>query len=352
MTDRELMQQALEALEAWNYLENPKPDANVIAALRAAIEQAQEPVAWRIGMTDRELMQHALEALEANRRTHYYCEDSWYSCPKHEDGCANEAEGNECNCGADKANAEIDYVTAAIKEALAQPEQEFIEHHVDGEGWSEWVCPDPKGYLMKCCDCGLVHEAEFGVVRYKSEAEREDCEPVDDPNLQAVFRMRRSERWSPEDTAHRAGGMSMAQPEQGPMKHGGRPMTLRECMEAEEPAQPEQEPVACQYAKDVAMPEYRCATKCQYAQPEQEPVAWIDEFGNVFPLGAQRGPKHLNEPMKPLYTTPPQRKPLTNGEIYTAYITATNQTLRATDERLAFAFARAIEAAHGIKGEA
>ncbi len=44
-----------------------------------------------------------------------------------------------------------------------------------------------------------------------------------------------------------------------------------------------------------------------------------------------------------------QRKPLTNGEIYTAYITATNQTLRATDERLAFAFARAIEAAHDIK---
>ena len=44
-----------------------------------------------------------------------------------------------------------------------------------------------------------------------------------------------------------------------------------------------------------------------------------------------------------------QRTPLTNGEIYTAYITATNQTLRAQDERLAFAFARAIEAAHNIK---
>lgn len=43
-----------------------------------------------------------------------------------------------------------------------------------------------------------------------------------------------------------------------------------------------------------------------------------------------------------------QRKPLTNGELYTAYITATNQTLRPQDERLALAFARAIEAAHGI----
>jgi hypothetical protein len=104
----------------------------------------------------------------------------------------------------------------AIKEALAQPE--FIKHEVENaDDWSEWVCPDPKGYLMKCCDCGLVHEAEFGVVRYKSETEREDCDRVDDPNLQAVFRMRRSEQWSPEDTAHRAGGMPMEQPQQEPV---------------------------------------------------------------------------------------------------------------------------------------
>jgi hypothetical protein len=45
---------------------------------------------------------------------------------------------------------------------------------------------------------------------------------------------------------------------------------------------------------------------------------------------------------------PVARTPLTNGEIYTAYIAATNQTLRPQDERLAFGFARAIEAAHGI----
>lgn len=29
--------------------------------------------------------------------SHYYCEDSWYSCPLAPDGCANE-EITECNC--------------------------------------------------------------------------------------------------------------------------------------------------------------------------------------------------------------------------------------------------------------
>ena len=105
---------------------------------------------------------------------------------------------------------------ATLKEALAQPE--FIKHEVkNADDWSEWVCPDPKNYLMKCCDCGLVHEAEFAVVRYKSKTERDDCDMVNDPNLQAVFRMRRSEEWTPEDTAHRVGGLPMAQPEQEPV---------------------------------------------------------------------------------------------------------------------------------------
>lgn len=102
----------------------------------------------------------------------------------------------------------------ACREALAQPE--FTKHEVENaDDWSDWVCPDPKSYLMKCCDCGLVHEAQFKVVRYKSEDEREDCDMVDDPNVQAVFRMRRSEEWTPKDTAYRPGGL--AQPEQEPV---------------------------------------------------------------------------------------------------------------------------------------
>jgi hypothetical protein len=30
----------------------------------------------------------------------------------------------------------------------------------------EWVSPRRKGYRMMCCDCGLVHEMDFRLVRY------------------------------------------------------------------------------------------------------------------------------------------------------------------------------------------
>ena len=147
---------------------------------------------------------------------------------------------------------QVDEAFESIDEALAQPE--FIKHEVENaDDWSEWVCPNPESYLMKCCDCGLVHEAQFKVVRYKSEDDREDCDMVDDPNLQAVFRMRRSEQWSPEDTAHRAGGLPMA-------------------------------------------------------QPEQEPVAWATRMGEYAHIhwGAKR-PEYPMVYEAPLYTTPPQR---------------------------------------------
>lgn len=91
-------------------------------------------------------------------------------------------------------------------------------------------------------------------------------------------------------------------------------------------------------------------------EDEREPVAWriTDGEGDweyftdlpedwSIQWSAQYGRKY-----EPLYTAPPHRTPLTNGEIYTAYITATNQTLRAQDEKLALEFARTIEKAHGI----
>lgn len=59
-----------------------------------------------------------IELGELSHRSHYYCdEDSWYSCPKAPEGCANEYVGTDCNCGADEHNAKADeLVKAALKE--------------------------------------------------------------------------------------------------------------------------------------------------------------------------------------------------------------------------------------------
>jgi hypothetical protein len=84
----------------------------------------------------------------------------------------------------------------------------------------------------------------------------------------------------------------------------------------------------------------------------QEPVAWM-----VYTLDGQSvcvtdnptdfTPEHR---ALPLYTTPPQRKPLTDEQIQKCYETTGHyQTLRPQDKFAVFALARAIEAAHGIK---
>ena len=64
------------------------------------------------------------------------------------------------------------------------------------DGWCDWVCPKPRGYLMQCCDCELIHEVDFRVVRYESE-DSEVYEVVDDPNLQAQMRLKRRDDISP-----------------------------------------------------------------------------------------------------------------------------------------------------------
>jgi hypothetical protein len=68
--------------------------------------------------------------------------------------------------------------------------KDFIKHEVENEGdWSEWVNPNSEQYFMKCCDCGLVHEMQFKVVKY---SKGDECEFVADADLQAVFRARRA----------------------------------------------------------------------------------------------------------------------------------------------------------------
>ena len=93
------------------------------------------------------------------------------------------------------------------------------------------------------------------------------------------------------------------------------------------------------------------AIKEALAQPEQEPVAWMfqhDETGRMNYVSndgihnpamfLEMNPRYAL--VCPLYTTPPQRKPLTDEEI--SWIAINNPPM-------VHEFARAIEAAHGIK---
>lgn len=99
--------------------------------------------------------------------------------------------------------------------------------------------------------------------------------------------------------------------------------------------------------------------KDELAQPEQKPVAWINEHElrviseNVTPTVGHR---KLDDDDVPLYTTPPQRKPLTRDDIIRMakqagfpepeHITSGGDFRCSPD--LAYLVAL-VEAAHGIK---
>jgi hypothetical protein len=64
------------------------------------------------------------------------------------------------------------------------------------DGWCDWVCPKPQGYLMQCCDCGLIHEVDSRVAKYEP-LPSEMFEVVNDPDLQVQWRMKRRDDISP-----------------------------------------------------------------------------------------------------------------------------------------------------------
>lgn len=60
------------------------------------------------------------ELLETFTMQHYYCEDCWYTCPKHPEGCCNDVEVDECNCGADRHNAALQKFAEKLQARLAR----------------------------------------------------------------------------------------------------------------------------------------------------------------------------------------------------------------------------------------
>ena len=82
-------------------------------------------------------------------------------------------------------------------------------------------------------------------------------------------------------------------------------------------------------------------------KPEQEPVAWITPDGEGFRIRFSPPVNDVPLGWDALYTTPPQRKPLTDGEIWDLHI----KMSAAIDCKLSdlIELTRAVEAAHGIK---
>ena len=164
-------------------------------------------------MNEREALKLALEALENNKKKHDYCEDTWYSCPKHEDGCANDSEGDECNCGADNVNAQFDKAIIAIKEALAQPE--FVLNGIDcscGRKWrvvnntltaSEQPEQKPVAWMREdedCTDCIVWEQTEEHTIPLYTAPPRREWVGLDDEEMKelrdANFDLLYGARWA------------------------------------------------------------------------------------------------------------------------------------------------------------
>ena len=174
---------------------------------------------------------------------------------------------------------------------LAEPVQ-CEPQYANEDGWCEWVCPKPVGYLMQCCDCGLIHEVESRVAKYEP-LPSEMFEVVDDPDLQAQWRMKRRDDISPKQAPQR-------------------------------PA----EPVAWRFEARHIDSAWAAAVTLKHPGPEGVYMR------NVVPL----------------YTAPPQRKPLTEGEISNIWDGHVVPVFGKNGIN-PIVFARAIERAHNITGD-
>jgi nitrate/TMAO reductase-like tetraheme cytochrome c subunit len=72
------------------------------------------------------------------------------------------------------------------------------------DGWTDWVMPVMEGYRMACCDCGLVHEMKFAVVKVVSKS-RDGTKKLAaaDPTHEVLFKARRHNRATAQHRRHK-----------------------------------------------------------------------------------------------------------------------------------------------------
>lgn len=69
----------------------------------------------------------------------------------------------------------------------------YTKHTAGEDGWSDSVNPIKRGYKLACCDCGLVHDVDFDVVRFESDTGPEH-KVIDDKRIGVMFKVRRNNR--------------------------------------------------------------------------------------------------------------------------------------------------------------
>jgi hypothetical protein len=203
--------------------------------------------------------------------------------------------------------------------------QDFVRHEVDTpDDWSEWVCPDPTQYFMKCCDCGLVHEMQFNIVKY---SEGDKCEDFDDPYVQAVFRARRveqAERQEPVlvniELSRRMAAVKVSN------FYGS---IIRD-------AEKEIERLHGLVLQHIT-------------PPQRQPLAYVSGYYAGYCVIEPLNRAMVMPNGMALYTAPPQRKPLTDEQIRELADTHLFYQPEGYEVSGIFNLARAIEAAHGIK---
>lgn len=57
-----------------------------------------------------------------------------------------------------------------------------------------WVQPVPRGYKLRCCDCGLVHTMDFRVIKWAGGARTKVQFRVRDRDERATAAIRREAR--------------------------------------------------------------------------------------------------------------------------------------------------------------
>jgi hypothetical protein len=103
------------------------------------------------------------------------------------------------------------------------------------------------------------------------------------------------------------------------------------------------------YAEELEQPEAKQSGTISITMPA--PVAYLCENAVGHKYFRWKKPSSTYKPI-PLYTTPPQRKPMTDEEIQYALESAFLGSDEKRNWQDDLRVARAIEAAHGIKGEA